>query len=105
MSDARLTNERVSWWIPQYPEDRAELVLGGKRYRWSGWYGCQLESSEWWHVPAGAEREIAGRTFRAFSSRRDGLRVRVTWALPSHGTLDEHNARIELLKNDLRRLV
>lgn len=90
---------------------RAEFVIGGHRYRWSGWLGCQLESIEWRTLPAGTQRDLAltlGKqpiTVTVHSTRREGLRVRTTWAVSSTGTLDEHNARICELRKQLRELV
>lgn len=83
--------------------ERAELILGGRRYRWCGWFGCQLESSEWRRPPAGTEREIVGRRFRVFTTKRAGLKVLVTWALAlPHSHLDK--AVPELLR-DLQDMV
>ena len=85
--------------------DHAILVLDGRHYRWSGWFGCQLESMEWRRRPAGTEREIAGRKFRVFSTVRAGIRYRTTWALAICGSVDYCNEQIRALKSALRELV
>ena len=89
---------------------RAEFIIDGRRVRWSGWLGCQLESMEWRRVPAGTEWSFTlgyGKTFHmcVFTTRRNGLRIRTTWALPAHGTIDQHNARIRELQNALRNII
>jgi hypothetical protein len=52
-----------------------------------------------------AERDIAGRKFRVFTTQRDGLQIRTTWALCISGSLDYCNAEIRALKEYLRGLV
>lgn len=92
-----------------YP--RAEFLIDGTRYRWSGWFGCQLESMEWRTVPAGTQRNLRLHldkppiTITVFSTRRKGLRVRTAWTVSKSGTHDEFSARIVDLLNQLRRLV
>jgi hypothetical protein len=107
MTEPGTTKDQVSsQWVPQYPEDRAELILGGQRYRWQGWYGCQLMSIERRRIHAGETREIAGRTFTVFRSTRLGLfRFETTWSLPAGGTHEHHDNRVRQLKHDLQRLV
>jgi hypothetical protein len=90
---------------------RAEFVIGGTRYRWSGWFGCQLESLEWRTVPAGTERDLRLHmdkgpvSVTVYSTKREGLRVRTTWSVSKSGTHDEFAARIYDLQDQLRRLV
>lgn len=90
---------------------RAEFIIGGNRYRWSGWFGCQLESLEWRTLPAGTQRDLdlsvseQPVTVTVNSTQRQGLRVRTTWAVSNRGTLDEHTARIRDLRRQLRELV
>ena len=86
--------------------DRAYVVLGGRRYSWSGWFGCQLESIEWRRVPAGTEREIAGRTFRVWRTERLWLRVRTLWCLTGLGrSIDHDNQQLLALRLDLQSLI
>jgi hypothetical protein len=86
-------------------------LIGGHRYRWSGWFGCQLESWEWRTLPAGTRRKLQIHIDRmpvemtVFTTQRQGLRVRTTWAVSSSGTHSEHNARIEDLRQQLRNIV
>lgn len=84
--------------------DHAIYVLNGREYRWSGWHGCQLESKEWSRVPAGTQRKIAGFDFRVFTTHREWLRYRTTWALAISGDLDYCNTRIRALQSHLRAL-
>lgn len=92
-------------------DPRAEFVIHGTRYRWSGWFGCQLESMEWRTQPAGTQRDLRLHlgeqpiTVTVYSTRREGLRVRTTWTVSKSGTHDEFAARIADLQNQLRRLV
>jgi hypothetical protein len=92
-------------------DPRAEFVIHGTRYRWSGWFGCQLESLEWRTQPAGTQRDLrlhldkSPVTVTVYSTKRVGLRVRTTWAVSNRGTHDEHSARIVDLQSQLRRLV
>ena len=84
--------------------------IGGHIYRWNGWLGCQLESSEWRRAPAGAERVLdfgTGQpsiTVRVWRTERTWpyIKVRTFWAVSPAGTLDEHGARIAGLKAALR---
>jgi hypothetical protein len=90
---------------------RAEFVIAGTRYRWSGWFGCQLESMEWRTVPAGTQRDLRLHMDKGpvrvtvYSTKREGLRVRTTWSVSKGGTHDEFDARIYDLQDQLRRLV
>lgn len=87
-------------------------VFDGIKYRWNGWGGCQLETSEWRRPPAGTERHLdfgVGKpsiTVKIFTTRRVWPlgKCQCTWAIPSHGTLDQHNARIWELKSALKEL-
>jgi len=89
----------------------ANFWFDGHEYRWSGWFGCQLESWEWRTVRAGTQRVLdfgVGKpqiTMTVASTRREGLKVRTTWAVANHGTHDEHVARIVELKAALQDLV
>lgn len=85
--------------------DHMEFVLDGRRYRWSGWFGCQLESYEWWRVPAGTRRRLAGFEFSVFMTERRGLKVRTTWSLANQpASLDKANEDIRRLREALTRL-
>lgn len=87
-------------------------VIGRVRYRWNGWFGCQLESREWRRPPAGTQRILdfgVGRPnirVTVFSTRRWPWfgKCTVTWAVDPSGSLDEHSARIGELKNALKEL-
>ena len=89
----------------------ATFHFGRSTYRWSGWFGCQLESMEWRTVPAGTTRDLdfgpmIGRvTVKVFSTRRVGIRVRTTWAVSASGTHAEHEKRIYDLRDKLTRLI
>lgn len=86
--------------------DHAVAIIAGRRYRWTGWFGCQLESMEWRRVPAGTEREILGRKFRVWRTEREWLRVRTLWCLIGLGrSVDEDSAKINALRDDLRALL
>jgi len=90
-------------------DPRAEFVIHGTRYRWSGWFGCQLESMEWRTQPAGTQRDLhlsePPITITVFSTKREGLRVRTTWSVSKSGTHDEFAARIFNLQAQLRKLI
>ena len=94
----------------KYHQPRAYFLIGGVKYRWTGWFGCQLESLEWNRVPAGTRRTLdIGHhqpiEITVYTTKRVGLRVRTTWALSHSGTLDEQNARIESLRTALSSLI
>lgn len=90
---------------------QVRFMFGGDTYQWSGWFGCQLESYEWLTLPAGTERTLdfgVGKPsieLTVFSTKRDGLKVRTTWAVSDRGTHEEHTARIYELKHALAALV
>lgn len=90
---------------------RAEFLIDGSRYRWSGYLGCQLESREWRTLPAGTSRDLRldiGEPpirITVYFTEREGIKVRTTWAVSKSGTHDEHVARIEKLRAQLRRLI
>lgn len=92
-----------------YP--KVYFMFDGIAYRWCGWFGCQLESYEWLTHPAGTMRRLdfgAGKPtieLTVFSTKREGLKVRTTWAVSDHGTYEEHTARIYKLKNALSELL
>lgn len=92
-----------------YPQ--ARFLFDGTEYRWSGYFGCQLESLERRTVPAGTTRRLdfgAGKDgidVTVYNTTRQGLRVRTTWAVSKIGTHDEHVQRIEGLRSALRALV
>jgi hypothetical protein len=87
------------------------FLFNGKRYWWSGWYGCQLASREWATLPAGTTRDFDfydGKPpvrMTVFSTRRDGLGVITKWAVSSACCHDEHQRRILELKERLAGLV
>lgn len=73
----------------------------GRMYTWIGGLGAQLQSFEWLTPKPGTCRRIKGRDFRPFNARRNGLRVRVSWATSLPHDLDEQHAAIRSLKADL----
>ena len=94
----------------KYHQPHAQFLIGGVKYRWTGWFGCQLESFEWRRVPAGTRRTLdigylQPIEVKVFTTKRDGLRVRTTWAVSHSGTLDEQNARIVALRTALSTLI
>ena len=91
-----------------YPQIR--FIFGGVQYRWCGFFGCQLESREWRTLPAGTTREFKfdfwnTTTMTVFSTKREGLKVKTTWAVSKRGTHDEQLARIRGLKAALASLI
>ena len=98
-------------WNNKTPWPQVRFMFGGVAYRWSGWFGCQLESYEWRTHPAGTRRRLdfgAGKPaieLTVFSTKREGLKVRTTWAVSDRGTHEEHTARIYELKHALAALV
>jgi len=86
--------------------DKAFFRLDGRLYSWSPGFGAQLESKEWFRVPAGAERTLLGETFRVWRSDREGLKFTTTWgmvALPK--TLDEIHEHLREFKEKLVKLI
>ena len=90
---------------------RAWVVFNNVWYHWSGWLGCQLESFEWFKPPAGTRRvlDFTDGTqpieITVFTTKRDRFKVRCTWSVASHGTHDEHVARITDLNARLKKLI
>lgn len=85
--------------------------LSGHEYWWSGWFGSQLESREWFRPHAGTRRKLniglgkASVEVRVFSTRREGLMITVMWAIAQTGDFVEHGKKVRQLKEDLRDLV
>lgn len=85
--------------------------LGGVWYRWSGWFGCQLWSTEWRCPPAGTTRRLKfvcdteWVDVTVYAVRRNWLKWHVSWAVSPRGTHEEHDARIRDLQSQLRKLV
>ena len=98
-------------WINKTPWPQIRFIFDGVEYRWCGFFGCQLESREWRTLPAGTTRELKfdfGRpsiTMTIFSTKREGLKVKTTWAISKRGTHDEYLARIRGLKAALASLI
>lgn len=84
---------------------RALFKSGGKIYRWTGWFGCQLESLEWWRVPAGTKRKMFDETFTVFSTERRGLMVITRWTMALPDETNEAHEKIKGLKERLRSLI
>lgn len=93
--------------------------LKGELYTWSGWFGAQLQSFQWRHPKAGERRELLGREFRALHSERMFLwvwrryifgfplpiaRVRVAWSTSLPKPLDEANAALRQMQQELYAL-
>lgn len=94
------------------PYPKAMFIFDGIAYKWSGWFGCQLESFEWKTVPAGTTRTLSFSdggdpiTITVFyTSKRSRFKVRTTWSISSSGTLEEHNNRIKDLQYRLSKLI
>lgn len=86
--------------------DKAFFRLNGKLYGWRGWLGCQLESREWFRVPAGTERKLLGETFRVWSSDREGLKFATCWSLVGlSNDINEANERLRKFREQLARLI
>ena len=98
-------------WQTRTPWPQVRFFFDGREYRWSGWFGSQLESLEWRTLPAGTQRVLhfangeESVRLTVFSTVRRGLKVSTHWAVSSCGTHDEHTARIWKLKKDLANLV
>lgn len=98
-------------WDKKTPWPQVRFIFDGKEYRWSGWFGCQLESFEWKTLPAGTQRAFIFGSgtqkidMTIFTTKREGLKVRTTWAVSSSGTHAEHTARIYALQDALKKLV
>lgn len=93
------------------PWPRAYYVFDGCAYRWSGWFGGQLESMEWKTLPAGTTRTLnfgigtSPIPMTVFSTRREGWKVRTTWSVSHAGTHDELSARIHDLRRRLQEII
>ena len=75
--------------------------IDGRMYHWTGWFGCQLESWEWFRVHAGTQRTLAGECFTVFRSEREGLKWRTTWAMRLPDGCDAANAKLRGFKQKL----
>jgi hypothetical protein len=97
----------------RYRFPHAQLFIGGFVYRWTGWFGCQLETWEWRRVPAGTRRliEFDGKHYEVHvwstgaRKWRTRWKVPTLWTIPLDCNLDEANARLRKFKDDLRGLV
>lgn len=91
--------------------DHAKFLIGGVWYRWSGWFGCQLVSTEWRCPPAGTTRRLKfvcdteWVDMTVYAVRRNWLKWDVSWAVSPSGPHEVHDARIRNLKSLLMRLV
>ena len=98
-------------WKNKTPYPQIRFIFDGVQYRWCGFFGCQLESREWRTLPAGTTRELkfdfgsTPITMTVFSTNREGLKVKTTWAVSKRGTHDEQLARIRGLKAALASLI
>jgi hypothetical protein len=85
------------YWLKDWLTDRGEL------YQFSGGFGAQLTSFQWFHPRPGERRRLRGVDFIAFQSTRQLIRVRVSWAMsgmPDHN-IDAANRMIRALQSDL----
>lgn len=72
----------------------------GRFYRLGGGFGAQLYSVEWTKPEIGAERLLAGMTFRVFHATRVGPRVDVAWShVPKPKTAQDLEAISTTVKN------
>jgi len=80
--------------------------IGGHCYEFHGWGGCQLRSFQFFAPPAGTRRELdfgdEKININIYRTNRVGLFVECMWAISSHGSIDEHNKRINHLRNKLQ---
>lgn len=73
----------------------------GALYTFLYGFGAQLVSRQWFHPRPGETRTLVGRKFRPFNSSRRWLRVEVSWATNLPPGIDEANAAIRDLQDDL----
>lgn len=79
----------------------------GRFYRWHGWLGAQLFSTQWRHPLAGESRILNGRKYVVFRSSRRWCRVEVSWRLAELDrckSLDEENALLDTVRKELDRI-
>ena len=89
---------------PKWMDNKLLFVIDRVTYRWSGWFGCQLESREWRRHPAGKERIILGDRYRVWSTKRDGLAYCTYWSLCElPNDINEANAVLRALREKLVR--
>ena len=86
--------------------DKVFFRINGKLYSWIGGLGAQLESTEWFRVSAGTERELLGETFRVFRTDREGMKYRTTWSLVNlPQNIDKAHEKLRWLKDQLIKLI
>ena len=86
--------------------DTVQFRINVVWYRWSGYFGCQLESLERERFPIGHMRRILGHDMAVFQVRRKRcIWFRTTWAVQPCRPLDNHRARIDALADDLRKML
>lgn len=81
--------------------------VGGKLIVWSGGYGSQLNTFQWFKPNVEDRIKVCGYEMRPFLSQRGRfpLRWRVSWCFVSHpDKSSEHNAQITDLRNKLMRI-
>jgi len=93
-----------------YP--KAKVIIEGIEYSWTGYYGCQLESIEWFAPPIGSTRILNlflkseyTCTIKVFNTERKGFKQRITWAIPHKISIVEHKKNIEELYCNLQKLI
>lgn len=91
------------------PWARTYYKIGRIFYTFNGLLGAQLTSYEWFKPEIREKRVLKLGMFgekeievTIFSAKREGLKVRCLWALPSNCSHDEHLARINELGSALR---
>lgn len=66
----------VFYWLRDMSQGRGRARF----YRWTGGFGAQLHSVEWFAPKAGTRRRLFGQDFVVFRTDRRWLRVDVAWA-------------------------
>jgi hypothetical protein len=87
------------YWLPYFQEVGGERL--GDFYTFVGGFGAQLTSRQWFHPTPGERRLIKGRWYSPFQSHRRWLRVEVSWATKLPEGINEANAEIRKIKNEL----
>lgn len=79
--------------------------IDGIDYERNGWFGCQIRSFERKRPPAGTCRKILDYYFYIYRTHRYGLfKFECCWTINTCGSLDEVNAKIRKLYEDLNNI-
>ncbi len=92
------------------PWPKVSFWFDGNEYQWTGWFGCQLESYEVFTFPAGTTRILKfgtgeSITIRISTTKREGFKIRTTWAIPQTGSYAEYSEKIKDFQHKLASLV